>query len=242
VTTGAIARVETAPLELRLGLGLALLALAALAGCGGSPALAYTPVPIRIGYDAAEVFDAVPVDGDDDGDLDLVAATTDGLRFLRCDGGGWSDATPGTALDAVKRVFDRLELDGHDLLAGGGDGGPPVRLVFSEAGTWHEGGEAPAELPERATSVEVDLNGDGSVDRASIDGPIVRVELRDRAGALHDVTTAVASDALKLRGGGRRLLAADLDGDGDVDLLAVAQRLLALRSNGGTLDATAARP
>jgi hypothetical protein len=40
----------------------------------------------------------------------------------------------------------------------------------------------------------------------------------------------------------RRLDAADLDGDGDVDLLAVAQRLLALRSNGGTLDATAARP
>ena len=213
---------------------------AALAGCGGRPALAFSPVPIRIGHDAAEVYDAVAIDADGDGDLDIVAATSDGLRYLRCEGGGWTDATPGSALDALTRRFDRLELDGRDLLAGGG-GGAPVRLVFSGVGSWHEGGTAPADLPQCGTSVDVDLTGDGSIDRAAIIGPIVRVELRDRAGGLHDVTTAVASDALKLRGAGRRLLAGDLDGDGDVDLLAVGERLLVLRSNGGTLDATAAR-
>ena len=218
----------------------ALATLGALGGCGGRPALAFTPVPIRIGHDAAQVFDAVAIDADGDGDLDLVAATTDGLRYLRCDDGAWSDATPGSALDTLTRVFDRLELDGRDLLAGGG-GGAPVRLAFSGVGSWHEGGAAPESLPQCGTSVDVDLSGDGSIDRASIIGPIVRVELRDRAGGLHDVTTAVASDALKLRGAGRRLLAGDLDGDGDIDLLAVGERLLVLRSNGGTLDATAAR-
>jgi hypothetical protein len=219
----------------------ALATLGALGGCGGRPALAFTPVPIRIGHDAAQVFDAVAIDADGDGDLDLVAATSDGLRYLRCDDGAWSDATPGSALDALTRVFDRLELDGRDLLAGGGGGGAPVRLAFSGVGSWHEGGAAPESLPQCGTSVDVDLSGDGSIDRASIIGPIVRVELRDRAGGLHDVTTAVASDALKLRGAGRRLLAGDLDGDGDIDLLAVGERLLVLRSNGGTLDATAAR-
>jgi len=225
----------------RRALGLALtIVLPLVPACGGREPLAFAPVPIRIGYDAATVLDAVPVDGDGDGHLDLVVATSDGLRYLHGDGGTWADATPGTALDAVGQPLDRLELDGQDLLAGGREG--TVRLVFSGVGSWHAGGEPPDALPERSTSADIDLDGDGTVDRATIAGPLVRVALRDRAGALHDVTTAVASDALPLRGEGRRLHAADLDGDGDVDLLAVGERLLALRSNGGALDATAVRP
>lgn len=217
----------------------ALAALTGLAACGGQTALAFTPRPIRIGHDAAEVYDAVALDADGDGDLDLVAATAQGLRYLRCDAGDWSDATPGTALDGVPPA-QRLELDGQDLLVG--SQGVVFRLAFSGIGTWHAGGPpAPAELPPRATSVDIDLSGDGPLDRASLAGPIVRVELRDRTGALHDVTTQVASDALPLRGAGRRLIAADLDGDGDIDLLAVGERLLALRNNGGRLEAAATR-
>ena len=219
---------------------LVALPLLAAAACGGGDPLSFTPAPIRIGHDAATVLDAVAVDGDGDGDLDLVAATSDGLRYLRCEGGDWADATPGTALDGVGLKLDRLELDGHDLLADGEDG--PVRLVFSGVGSWHVGGEPPGELPPLATSADVDLDRDGTVDRASLAGRVVRVELRARAGALHDVTTAVASDALPVRGEGRRLVAADLDGDGDVDLLAVGERLLVLRSNGGTLEARGVRP
>jgi hypothetical protein len=211
--------------------------LAVLPACGGKPPLAFAPVPIRIGFDAAEVYDAVAVDGEGDGDLDIVAATADGLRYLRNEGGAWSDATPGTALEGVPPV-NRVELDGHDLLVSG-EGGA-FRLAFTGIGSWHAGGaQPPAQLPPPATSVDVELSGDGAIDRASIVGVIVHVELRDRAGALHDVTTQVASDALPLRAPGRRLIAADLDGDGDCDLLAVGGRLLVLLGNGGELEAAA---
>jgi hypothetical protein len=220
------------------GLLAAWTLLVALPGCGGKPQLAFVPVPIRIGYDAAEVFDAVAVDGDGDGDLDIVAATADGLRYLRNEGGAWSDATAGTALDGVPPV-DRVELDGRDLLVS--SQGEAFRLAFTGVGSWHAGGaQPPAQLPPLATSVDVELSDDGAIDRASIVGVTVHVQLRDRAGALHDVSTQVASDALPLRAPGRRLIAADLDGDGDFDLLAVGGRLLVLLCNGGELEAAAA--
>jgi enediyne biosynthesis protein E4 len=213
------------------------IATALAAACGGPPPLALIPAPVPVGHDGYLVHDVVPLDLDRDGDADLVVATELGLRYLRADDGRWLDDTPGTALETVPPVT-RVALDGSDLLCQ--RGAATVRLAWSGIGSWHEASalEATA-LPPAPTTVEADLNGDGAPDRASLAGRIVRVELRDAAGALHDVTSRVAADALSLREPGTTLHAADLDGDGDLDLLGAGGRLMVWRNNGGRLDPAA---
>ncbi|HTE06488.1 MAG TPA: FG-GAP-like repeat-containing protein [Planctomycetota bacterium] len=208
-----------------------------LAACGGPLPLALVPTPVPIGHDGFTVHDAVLVDLDHDGDMDIVASTEPGLRYLRAEGGRWTDETLGTALEQVAPVT-RLQLDGADLLCQ--RGADIVRLKWSGIGSWHEVPAAqPASMPQEFApperAVEADLDGDGIVDRASLAGRGVRIERRDAAGGLHDVTSAVAADALPLRADGVRLYAADLDGDKDTDLLAVGDRLMVFLNNGGRL-------
>jgi hypothetical protein len=213
---------------------LILLVLLGLAACGGPPPLVLLPQPIPIGYDAHEVHDAALLDVDGDGSLEVVAATAAGLHVLRATGGGWVDQTPGTALDRVGPA-QRAVPDGQDLLVE--CDGAVHRLAWSGIGSWAQGEQAPAAgLPDQQLSVEADLDGDGALDRAWIEGRTVHVALRDLTGVLRDVTTAVAADAMPLGGPGRCLQAGDLDGDGDTDLLAVGSRLVALINNGGVLE------
>jgi len=218
----------------------AALALVLLTGsCGGRPALVLLPQPVPIGHDAFEVRDVAAVDVEGDGDLDLVAASAAGLHYLRHEGRTWSDETPGTGLDRVA-VVDRLEVAQRDLLFERGD--EAGRLVWSGIGSWSEQLEdRPQRLPPPSLSVEADLDGDGGLDRAWIEGRHVRVALRDLTGVLVDVTTEVASDALPLAGPGRRLQVADVDADGDLDLLAVGGRLMVLINNGGRLEPVTGR-
>jgi hypothetical protein len=211
---------------------LLILATAMLGACGGEDPLAFIPMPIPIGNDASEVYDVALVDPDHDGDLDLLVATADGLRYLRHDDGRWTDHTPGTALGRVEPA-DWLTADGMDMILT--RDGVHSRLEYSGIGSWHEEDDAlVSEAPPAASlAVDADFNGDGALDRAIIDGRTVRVGLRDLAGVLQEATTRLATDSLALRADGRRLLAGDLDGDGDMDLLAVGGRLLALLHNGG---------
>jgi hypothetical protein len=209
----------------------ASLALLLLAACGDPPPLALLPSPVRIGYDAEAVLGLVPLDPDHDGDTDLVALLDSGLRYLSFRDGGWHDETPGTALEQAGTAR-RLAPDGMDLLLERPDG-TLARLQYTGIGSWKSGGEAPAALPDAPRVAETDLDRDGRPDRAELDGRRVRVLLRGADGALRDATTALGADALALRGEGQALFACDVDGDGDIDLLAAGERVMAWISNGG---------
>jgi hypothetical protein len=223
---------------------LALACLLTATACSDERPLAFVPQTAPIGHDGAEVLDLAVLDVEGDGVLELVASTADGLHLLRRRDGRWQDDTPGSGLARIAPV-DALAAAGRDLVAS--RAGRAVLLAASDVGTWAEvpvtdddapGSAAALPTPPGRTPVQVDadLNGDGALDRALADGRIIRVLLRDMAGRLEDVTMAVASDALPLRGPARRVLAADLDGDGDVDLAVAGGRILLLLSNGGTLD------
>jgi hypothetical protein len=219
-------------------LGALLAATALLGGCNGEDPLVFIPQPIPVGNDAYVVHDIALLDPDNDGDLDLLVATSAELRYLQQHDGQFVDRTPGTALERVEPA-DWLAADGMDMILT--RDGKHSRLVYSGIGSWHEEDDAvvttPPPLPSLAA--DADFNGDGKTDRASIQGRIVRVALRDMAGVLNDATTRLASDGLPLRANGRRLFAADLDGDGDTDLIAVGGRILALFHNGGVDGPTA---
>ncbi len=211
---------------------LAALALLAVA-CGRDP-LVFSPRSIPVGYDRAPVVDADARDVDGDGDADVVAATTEDFRYLEWVDGKHVDATAATALGKVAAA-EAMHRDGDDYVLR--RDGAWVRLEYSGIGSWHET-DAPVDAdyePEPALEARADLDGDGVPDRARLDGRRVLVELR-RGDAWVDVTAEVGARGLALPVDGTRLRAADLDGDGDVDLLVVGQRLYALWSNGGAVE------
>ncbi|MGQ0552397.1 MAG: CRTAC1 family protein [Planctomycetota bacterium] len=209
---------------------LLLACLLVVAGCGEPTPLTLWPLPVPIGHDAAEVLDVAALDGEGDGDLDLVVATSNGLHYLRQTGRRFEVATPGTALERINGV-DAVWADATDLIVG--RSGRLARLRSSGIGSWTEVAELPATPSPAETNVAVDLNRDGAVDRAQLQGGVLRIALRDLGGSLREVTTVVGSDAVPLAGAPRRLLAVDLDGDGHTDLLAAGERLMVWFSNGG---------
>ena len=205
---------------------LPALALAALAlACGGGDPV-YVVEPIPVGYDASPTIDADVVDHDGDGDGDILAATEADLRYLEFHDGKYRDNTQATALNKVPAV-QRLCPEGPDYILVRPAG--MSRLVYSGIGSWHEEpGPVPAEAPAPVLAVEADLNGDGLPDRARLVGRGLQVEFQREGGRYEDVSAATGADGLYLPRDGTRLVAADLDGDGDMDLLTVGGRLVAL--------------
>ena len=205
--------------------------LTALVGCGQEP-LAFLPRPIRVGYDRVEILDADVVDLHHDGNKGIVVLTAEGFRYLEQVDGKFVDRTSGTALDKLAAA-DAMHPDGEHYVLQRGDAF--TRLEYSGIGTWHEV-DTPMQGFEPAPRLLVvaDLDGDGIDDRAQLIDERVLIEF-SRGGQWLDVTALVAADAVSLPATGHRLIAADLDHDGHVDLLLVGGRLIALMNNGGEL-------
>ena len=61
------------------------------------------------------------------------------------------------------------------------------------------------------------------------------MERRDGQGNWIDITNRIGADGVRLPVPGRRLCAADIEGDGDIDLVLVGGGLFTLLNNGGRL-------
>jgi hypothetical protein len=220
---------------IRLDAGwLPAIMLLALAGCGDAPPLAFQPRQIPVGYDAADMLDVDALDHDGDGDADLVCATSADFRYLEFADQRYADATAGTRLGDLEPA-ELMHPDGDDYILRRGQ--TLSRLEYSGIGTWEEvAGPVPDESPPAGLVVQADLDGDGHVDRVSLDGTSLHVEVWRAPDRWVDVSAQVGAASLFLPKPGTRVCAADMEGDGDIDLFVVGKRLYVLINNGGPLD------
>ena len=188
-----------------------------------------------------DYFSVVLADLDGDGHDDLVASAgqnggtvdTHGIHAYLYDGsGGWKEASDG--LPTTTYTFGGVavaDLDGDgrpDIVAptegwsGSGDLGVTVhlnRLSASGGISWVDG-PVPVGSGYYHQAIVTDLNGDGLADIAAAgrdDGVRAWLGGRGQAGAL---TWTEASAGLPSRGQWISVAAADLDGDGKVDIAA----------------------
>ncbi len=225
---------SAAPLRITGAFVLAFALACAAPGCGGAPPLALTPKPLRLTHDGFFVHDAAVIDPDRDGDMDVVALTQEQIYYMEHIEGGWLAATAGTGLAGLP-TGQRL----HPVMAEGLDflierDGVVSRLVYSGIGSWTEAEEPGyGGGPEVSMTVAADFNGDGQDDAATAEGRRVRIVLTQPDGPPFEATSLVGADGLMLPAAARRLIATDLEGDGDTDLLVVGGRIFVLINNGG---------
>jgi hypothetical protein len=175
-----------------------------------------------------EAFGAWPADIDLDGDLDFVVGLRAGPTLLLRNGGdGTFEAARDFESVSALRGFAWADLDK--------DGDPDAAFLDAQGGLTVLDNERSGRFharpsPEGLTPVEAlavaDLDGDGAMDLvlASRDG-IFRLSDRDEGGAwrLEEVarrSSGAAAEAARTSVGEGVLLAADLDNNGGVDLVA----------------------
>jgi len=183
-------------------------------------------------------------DLDLDGDLDAVAAGNDGVTWYENDGSApavpWAEQVLGTGAVATDVVVADLDRDGDpDVVATQLDG---MLLLFENDGTPGNGGWTSHPLPSTAArldAVEVaDLDGDGDLDVATVvtsDETLVWYE-SDGAPADGGWTEHLVAAAISSVGD---LEAADVDQDGDVDLVMpedVEDRIVLFLNDGSPAD------
>ena len=179
-----------------------------------------------VGLPPVEGSDALALDVDDDGDLDLIQAVRLGSpRMLVNDGGGTFSFAPAGfpvfADDTVALAAADLDGDGAaDLYLANGSGQPDRVLRRFGLATFLDVTEAVmTATPASSTGVvAADLDGDGDLDIAvSVgEGGGARLLRSNGLGLLQDVTTEALPPGLSPAAG---VAAGDVDGDGDTDLL-----------------------
>lgn len=196
-----------------------------------------------------DVLDLDLVDIDQDGDLDLVVAGRGvalslprvSLAVLENVGGrGFTVRVVLSVSEAI--VIEDIahgDVDGDGdvdlLLAGDRNGSGPGAFLLVNDGRGGLSDVSAARLPghlQGSTSAELsDLDGDGDLD-AVVGGDVCVLLVNDGAGTFVDETAARAAALIVLRP--RAVRAADVDADGDVDLVGTGvDRGALMRNEGG---------
>jgi hypothetical protein len=179
-----------------------------------------------------EAHDAVAVDLDRDGDLDLVSVSEadDRIVLHRNDGspgnGGWTNVSAALGVNGARAVAaGDIDGDGDaDLVAAAYN--ENSIFWYESDGTPFDGGWVERTLSSGAGGAHdvtlADLDGDGDLDVAGaqfVDGEIIWYR---NNGASPPTFSSFFVDSLT-HAGPRAIAAGDIDGDGDVDLAAVSE-------------------
>jgi hypothetical protein len=163
------------------------------------------------------------VDIEADGDLDIVLSSPEGLpTVLRNNGDG--TFLPVHPFDGIRGVrgFAWADFDG--------DGNPDAAVIDS-AGRLHvfmneRQGQfrerpLPTNLPIIRAIAVADVNNDGVLDLLAVqaDGAILRISDKNEGDHWETAAIATVPDAVRSLAGDARLLAADLDNNGSLDLV-----------------------
>ncbi len=204
--------------------------LLALGSLAFAPPAAAADVPFAaIAHIGASESSVALVDVDRDGDADVVSASAggDSVRWhenLAGDGSGWITRSIGASADGASAVYAAdLDSDGDaDVLsASAGDG----RI------TWYEnaGGDGSSWTARTVSALEAgassvfaaDVDGDGDLDAlsAAAAGDVVAWH-ENQGGSGTSWARHIVSAG---EGGASSVVAADVDGDGDLDVLCAAR-------------------
>ncbi|KNC55803.1 fibronectin type III domain-containing protein [Thecamonas trahens ATCC 50062] len=171
----------------------------------------------------------IAADIDGDGDLDLASASSG-----RNDKIAWYENTDGAGTFGPQQVVSTTALGASCVIAADMDGDGDLDLASASAGdnkiAWYENTDGAGSFePQQVVStaargaasvIAADMDGDGDLDLASasrIDNKIAWYENTDGAGSFGP--QQVVSTAAR---GASSVIAADMDGDGDLDLASVS--------------------
>src|SRR5262249_44422389 len=198
-----------------------------------------TTAEAKVGATGGRAVAIVPTDFDNRRDIDLLVVNDDGapalLKNMR--DGNFADAAATVGLPKAGgfRAVAAADVnkDGFTDFFFAAPSGPGL-LAMSDGKGAFAVSPAPAETAGTAAAAFVDYDNDGVLDLlvASSDG--LRV-LRNTGRGFADVTGKAVPRQPKLGGGGVSLAIADLDGDGDEDvLLAAGDSVVFLKNEGGS--------